>query len=255
MALRRAGARLSTALASSPSLRLLEGRAALIQPHELRPKGIIDQLTGKEVEIGNEDLGAELPNVDLRQEFTADEIETIQQASDDAGGILVFTNQDPSMTVHHHVAFARQIAAADNTVIEPHAVTLGLPEAPEVLQIVREASAHVVFGENWHSDHSFMGLAASYSILRVADCPRFGVNDTLFSSTEDAFDALSQTMQNLILDLNAYHSANKAYGVGHPGNSLAAMQVSPTPSPQPEPLTLNATSSPPLPLLPTRCEP
>ena len=45
MALRRAGARLSTALASSPSLRLLEGRAALIQPHELRPKGIIDQLT------------------------------------------------------------------------------------------------------------------------------------------------------------------------------------------------------------------
>ena len=33
------------------------------------------------------------------------------------------------MTVHHHVAFARQIAAADNTVIEPHAVTLGLPEA------------------------------------------------------------------------------------------------------------------------------
>ena len=31
-------------------------------------------------------------------------------------------------------------------------------------------------------------------------------------------------MQNLILDLNAYHSANKAYGVGHPGNSRAAME-------------------------------
>ena len=224
MALRRAGARLSTALASSPPLRLLEGRAPLIQPHELRPKGIIDQLTGKEVEIGNEDLGAELPNVDLRQEFTAEEIETIQQASDDAGGILVFTNQDPSMTVHHHVAFARQIAAADNTVIEPHAVTLGLPEAPEVLQIVREASAHVVFGENWHSDNSFHEETASYSILRGYEVPRLGVNDTLFSSTEDAYDALSPTMQNLLLDLNAYHSANRAYGEGHGGNSRAAME-------------------------------
>ena len=54
--------------------------------------------------------------------------------------------------------------------------------------------------------------------------PRLGVNDTLFSSTEDAFDALSPTMQRLLLDLNAYHSGNKAYGDGHPGNSRAAME-------------------------------
>ena len=54
--------------------------------------------------------------------------------------------------------------------------------------------------------------------------PRLGVNDTLFSSTEDAYDALSPTMQNLLLDLNAYHSANRAYGEGHGGNSRAAME-------------------------------
>ena len=58
--------------------------------------------------------------------------------------------------------------------------------------------------------------------------PRLGVNDTLFSSTEDAFDALSPTMQRLLLDLNAYHSGNKAYGDGHPGNSRAAMEKTDT---------------------------
>lgn len=181
-------------------------------------------LTGKEVSATFAGLGRELPNVDLTQEFSAEDIETIKQASDDAGGILVFTNQKPSMTMADHVRFGQQMADSDNTVIEPHAVAKGHKDAPEVLEIVREATADVVFGENWHSDNSFMAQTCSYSILRGYVVPRLGVNDTLFSSSEAAFDALSPTMQRLLLDLKAYHSANKAYGFGHPGNSRAAME-------------------------------
>ena len=99
------------------------------------------------------------------------------------------------MTIHDHVRFASRMAEHYGTVMEPHAVTKGHPDAPEVLEIVREATAGVVFGENWHSDHSFHTQSASYSILRGAVVPRFGVNDTLFSSVEDAYDALSSTMQ------------------------------------------------------------
>ena len=204
--------------------RLLEGARPLIQPHDERPQGTIDMLSGKLVEATNDDLGWELPNVDLTENFTDEDLETLQQASDDAGGILVFTNQKESMTVHDHVRFARRLAEYNRTEIEPHAVAAGLPEAPEILEIVREATANVVFGENWHSDNSFMARTCSYSILRGTEVPRLGVNDTLFSSAEDAYDALSPTMQNLLLDLNAYHSANKAYGAGHPGNSRAAME-------------------------------
>ena len=204
--------------------RLLEGARPLIQPHDERPQGTIDMLSGKLVEATNDDLGWELPNVDLTENFTDEDLETLQQASDDAGGILVFTNQKESMTVHDHVRFARRLAEYNRTEIEPHAVAAGLPEAPEILEIVREATAEVVFGENWHSDNSFMARTCSYSILRGTEVPRLGVNDTLFSSAEDAYDALSPTMQNLLLDLNAYHSANKAYGAGHPGNSRAAME-------------------------------
>ena len=210
------------------SSRLLEGRAPLIQPHSQRPAGVIDELTGKVMRATNDTLGAELPNVDLRQDFNFEDCETLKQACDDAGGILVFTNQAPDLTVQEHVEFAKIMAASDDTCVEPHAVSAGLPDAPEILEIVREANAGVVFGENWHSDNSFHERTGSYSILRGAEVPRLGVNDTLFSSTEDAYDGLSQTMQNLILDLNAYHSANRAYGGGHSGNSRAAMEATGT---------------------------
>jgi len=226
--LRRSVRRKSTAAAyqafdkfSSP---LLDGARPLIQPDDKRPQGIHDMITGKPVEATNYNLGVELPNVDLTQDFTDDDIELLQRASDEAGGILVLTNQRPSMTIHDHVRFAKRLAAKENTCCEPHAVAKGHPDAPEVLEIVREADAAVTFGENWHSDNSFMERTASYSILRGYVMPRLGVNDTLFSSTEDAYDALSPTMQRLVLDLNAYHSANRAYGPGHPNNSRAAMQ-------------------------------
>jgi len=218
--------RMSTMLAQAPTRasRLLEGRRPLIQPHDLRPAGVLDQLTLEPVRATFDSLGWELPNVDLTEDFSDDDIETLHQASDDSGGILVFTNQKESMTVHDHVRFARRMADYAGTQIEPHSVAAGHPEAPEILEIVREPSANVVFGENWHSDNSFLARSASFSILRATEVPRLGVNDTLFSSCEAAYEALSPTMQNLLLDLNAFHSANKAYGVGHAGNSRAAME-------------------------------
>jgi len=203
--------------------RLLAGRRPLIQPREQRPAGIVDQLTGRVVESTLDTLGAELPNVDLTEAFSREDVEALEQASDEAGGILVFTNQRPDMSLHDQVRFARRVADANGTCIEPHAVAAGHAEAPEILEIVREAHAQVVFGENWHSDNSFHARTASYSILRGVEVPRLGVNDTLFSSTEAAFEALSPSMQRLLLDLNAFHSAHKAYGTGHGGNSRAAM--------------------------------
>ena len=207
---------------------LLAGCQRLAQPHHLRPK-VIDQLTGEHVEATNDALGAELPNVDLTMDFTMDDIAAIHKASDDAGGILVFSNQRPEMTVQQHVQFARKMQAycdglGHGAGIELSVAKPAYPEAPEILEIVREPTAHVTFGENWHSDHSFHEYTCSFSILRGVVTPRYGVNDTLFSSVADAFDALTPTMQNLLMDLKVYHSANRAYGIGHDGNSLAAMK-------------------------------
>lgn len=210
------------------SSRLLDGRRPLIQPHDLRPKGVVDMLTGKPVQSFNDSLGVELPHVDLTDDFDYDDIEALKQACDEAGGIVVFTNQKPEMTVHDHVRFARSVADHDNTCLEPHGVAAGHKDAPEMLEIVREANAGVVFGENWHSDFSFHDESASYSILRGAEVPRLGVNDTLFSSVEDAWDALPQEKKDLLIDLRCFHSANRAYGKGHGGNSRAAMEKTDT---------------------------
>ena len=167
---------------------------------------------------GLEGLGAVLPNVDLREDFSRDDIEVIKRASNEAGGILIFPDQS-TLSLQDHAAFGRKLGE-----IEPHAVASGHPEAPEILEIVREPSADVVFGENWHSDNSFMKETASYSILKIAVAPKFGSNDTLFASVEAAYDALSPTMQKLLQQLQAYHSATRAYSANSPHNSRAAME-------------------------------
>ena len=70
--------------------------------------------------------------MDLTENFSSEDIETLLQASADAGGILVFPNQKESMTIHDHVRFGRQIADHCGTVLESHAVAAGHPDAPEV---------------------------------------------------------------------------------------------------------------------------
>eukprot|EP00967_Tisochrysis_lutea_P141934 scaffold261439_cov27-Tisochrysis_lutea.AAC.4 len=188
------------------SSRLLEGRYPLNDRPDNRPG-----------------LGAVLPNVDLTEDFSEEDMEVIRQASHEAGGILVFPNQN-KLDTPKQIQFARKFG-----IIEPHAVANStVSNCPECLEIIREPQANVVFGENWHSDNSFMEQTCSYSILRGTDVmPKRGSNDTLFSSTEAAFDALSPTMQNLLYGLKAYHSAGKAYGVktGRATNTRAAMEA------------------------------
>lgn len=82
-AFRAASRRLSTA----PQLQPLQlCTRPLIQPHDQRPAGTIDQLTGREVKATSAHLGVEVTNIDLTQQLTMEECEVIKQASDDAGG-------------------------------------------------------------------------------------------------------------------------------------------------------------------------
>lgn len=166
-------------------------------------------------------LGLIIDGVDLSYPYNEEEIEALRFASDEAGGILVFPKQKETLSNEEHIEFGRRLGH-----IEPHAVALGLPGNREILEIVREPSAKVVFGENWHSDNSFMQRTCSYSILRATDTmPKRGANDTMFSSTEAAYAALSPLMKERLQGLYAYHSAGKAYNPGSPGNSRAAMEA------------------------------
>ncbi len=138
----------------------------------------------------------------------------------DSGGILAFPNQSAELSITDHVEFTKLFGNP-----EVHAVADGLDGHPEVLEIVREKAATVIFGENWHSDHSFQPLPASYSFLRsTSETPPFGTNNTVFCNTIMAYEALSPAFKRLINGLQVYHSAGKAYLPGSDTNSLAAMK-------------------------------
>jgi dTDP-4-amino-4,6-dideoxygalactose transaminase/alpha-ketoglutarate-dependent taurine dioxygenase len=167
-------------------------------------------------------LGAILPAVKIAEchDWTEEDVQVLRDTIIDADGVLAFPNQSEELTVADHVEFTRLFGEP-----ETHAVALGMPGHPEVLEIVREKSATVIFGENWHSDHSFQTYPASYSFLRTTtETPPYGTNNTIFCNTIMAYEALSPSFKRLINGLQIYHSAGKAYNPGSEVNSLAAMK-------------------------------
>merc|ERR1719220_1015836 len=168
-----------------------------------------------------------LRGVDLTK-INPDGARAIEAAMHASGGVLLFQDQPTVLTPQEHVRLGMVFGPCDE-----HSFAAGLPEAPHVLEIVREPEAEVVFGENWHSDNSFLPHTASYSILRGHEVhmPRRGSNDTLFCQMEWAYDELPEELREPALKLRAYHSANKAYMEGSETNSLAAMKATKTMKP------------------------
>jgi taurine dioxygenase len=81
-----------------------------------------------------------------------------------------------------------------------------------VIEVRREARETApIFGGNWHSDWSFQSTPPSATLLYGDIVPPAG-GDTIFADGCRAFEALSPTMQQLLLPLNAVHSAAPAYG-------------------------------------------
>jgi len=81
-----------------------------------------------------------------------------------------------------------------------------------VIEVRRDAHETApIFGGSWHSDWSFQATPPSATLLYGEVVPPRG-GDTVFADACRAFEALSPTMQQLLLPLNAVHSAAPAYG-------------------------------------------
>lgn len=172
--------------------------------------------------------GLKLPNVDLSKcgEWSQEDREFILQAIMDYGGVIAFTNQKDTIGPDDHLRLALLFG-------EPqlHMTVKGLPGYPEITQIVRETDADIVFGEEWHSDHSFQPIPASFSFLRATgEMSPHGTNNTQFANCILAWEDLSPEMKARVQFLWASHSATKAYGEPTVGkgaratNSLGAMK-------------------------------
>jgi taurine dioxygenase len=164
-----------------------------------------------EVKAAATGFGAELRGLDLSQALPAEVLAEVKRAWSEHSVVWF-----PEQALSHRAleAYTRQIGEFG---FDPYIEAM--PDHPHILELRREADEKAQnFGAAWHSDWSFQKSPPSATILHAKVVPPQG-GDTLFADCYRAFDALSSTMQGLLVGLNCIHSAALAYS---PRGFLAA---------------------------------
>ena len=158
-----------------------------------------------EVEPISGTIGAEVRGVDLGDGLDDRTVEEIRRAFL-AHHVVFFRGQ--SLTPESLAAFGRRFGELDT-----HPFVEGLPDHPEVIEIVTEPDDTFNFGGGWHTDVTFLEEPDLGSILYGIEIPPYG-GDTLFADQHAAYDALSPTMRGILDGLSARHSAGPQYAEG-----------------------------------------
>ena len=113
----------------------------------------------------------------------------IYRAFTDHQAIII---RDQHLTTDQYLAFARAWGE-----INIYPFMKGLPDHPEVLEILKTESDTYAFGNAWHSDGSFNPKPPKATMLYAVELPPAG-GDTLFASGYAAYDALSDGMKAML---------------------------------------------------------
>jgi taurine dioxygenase len=146
-------------------------------------------------------LGAELDGVDLAK-LDDDGFARIHSAFLDHG-VIVFRNQQ--LSHENLIALGRRFGDLD-----VHPIAVGMDEHPEIIRVWKPAGEPASFGTSWHTDNTFFERPSLASILYGVTLPPYG-GDTLWASTEAAWETLSPGMKKILDGLTAVHSASRAY--------------------------------------------
>ena len=139
-------------------------------------------------------LGAEITGVDLAALDDA-AFSEIHAAWLDHQVIFL---RDQEITPDQQIAFARRFGE-----IHHHPFMAGLPEHPDILEIVKEADDTHTFGSVWHTDQMFNPEPAKATMLYAKEAPDAG-GDTMFANMYAAFDALSDGMKEMLKDVRTW---------------------------------------------------
>lgn len=140
-------------------------------------------------------LGAEVTGVNLSQ-VNAEVIEEIT-ALLLQHKVLFFPGQNISLD--EHVYLGEQFGT-----IESHPnLKNPFTDHPSVFEL---AATQGGIADEWHTDITFEDRPSILSVLHMVKCPEVG-GDTMWCSLEQAYDELSQPMQDLLETLTALHDA------------------------------------------------
>jgi taurine dioxygenase len=91
----------------------------------------------------------------------------------------------------------------------------GLPDHPEVLEIVKRETDTKNFGGGWHTDQAFSPRPALCTLLYAKETPIFG-GDTMFTNMYAAYEALSDGMKTMLAPLKGLFLGDRSAAAGGP---------------------------------------
>ena len=146
-------------------------------------------------------LGAEILGVDLADDLDAELVAAIRRAWLEH---LVIFFRDQQLSSSQYLAFARVLG-------EPieYPFLNGLPDAPEIIPVLKLEHERVNFGGIWHSDTAYLEQPPMASMLIAREVPDVG-GDTEFANMYLAYDTLSDGMKRLLDPLVAVNTSAMA---------------------------------------------
>jgi taurine dioxygenase len=143
-------------------------------------------------------LGAEISGVDLSRPLGDGTLAAIRRAWLDH---LVIFFRDQDLTAAQYLAFARRFG-------EPieYPFVKGLPEAPEIIPVLKLEHEKINFGGLWHSDTTYLEQPPMASMLLAREVPPAG-GDTEFANMYLAYETLSDGMKRVLDSLVAVNSS------------------------------------------------
>ncbi|MCY4657572.1 MAG: TauD/TfdA family dioxygenase [Gammaproteobacteria bacterium] len=157
-------------------------------------------------------LGAEITNVDLAN-LSETDVQEILDAFHQFG-VLIFPQQhiDDEAQINFSLHFGKMEFKTPNN----KAGRVSNQKADGSISQSNEHQTKILRGnEGWHTDSSYMPLAAKASCLSALVVPSEG-GQTAWADMRAAYDALSQEMKDKIADLTAYHSLYQSQAkIGH----------------------------------------
>jgi taurine dioxygenase len=146
-------------------------------------------------------VGAEVRGVDLSRPLSPATLARLRRAWLDAG-VLVLPDQP--LTSAAFLAFARQLGE-----VSEYPFLTGLPDHPEITEVVKLEHETVNLGGVWHSDTTYLPRPPMATLLIARETPPVG-GDTLFASQVAAYAALPEALKQRLEGLRAINSSAKA---------------------------------------------
>jgi len=146
-------------------------------------------------------LGSELAEGTQLVDMSDGDVIALKQLGAERGVIVA---RDQMMTNEQQVEFGQRLGE-----LMPSPVNKADVPA-ELLVIHADENSKRAAGEKWHSDVSSEAATPGLSMLRMEQVPESG-GDTLFADMRQAFETLSDEMQEFLLRLTARHDPRGHY--------------------------------------------